>query len=103
MTPEKILEIARRYTDPETQYPIFSGYDGKPIGETTTKTYWSFCEEELLAFAKDVIGEERNLLDELADYLKIAESIVEELEAENTKLVAEVHIYRKAQGRGETE
>ena len=61
MSPEKILEIARRYTYPGTRSAILFGEDGQPTGETVTTTCWAFHEEELLAFAQSVIEAERDL------------------------------------------
>lgn len=53
MKPEKILEIARRFTVPEVV-----GAKEWPM------VYWEFCEEELLAFAKSVIEANRECSDE---------------------------------------
>lgn len=59
MSPEKILEIARRYTAPVEESSILIDDGGNPTGETLNLMMWNFCEEELLAFAQSVIKEGR--------------------------------------------
>lgn len=59
MDTDKILEIARRYTVPEVREEQLFYMDGSPAREFTSMTYWKFCEEELIAFARAVLEEER--------------------------------------------
>ena len=59
MTDEKILEIANRYTIPETESRILVDENGNVTGGTVTMTYWEFLEEELIAFAQSVIEEHK--------------------------------------------
>lgn len=63
MTPEKILEIARRYTAPQEESSLLVEFNSDdvptPTGETLNMMMWNFCEEELIAFAKSVIEEAR--------------------------------------------
>lgn len=65
MTPEKILEIARRYTAPKEEglaLVVFDKHGGTtPTGETLSMMMWSFREEELVAFANDVIEADRDI------------------------------------------
>ena len=48
MTPEKIIEIAHRYSD--KAYPAPDDY--------SRVTYWEFLEKDLIAFAQSVIEAE---------------------------------------------
>lgn len=59
MNNEKILEIARRYTAPETESRILFDENGNVTGGTVTMTYWEFLEEELISFAQSVIEEHK--------------------------------------------
>lgn len=63
MTPEKILEIARRYTVPVEESSLLVEFNSDdvptPTGETLNLIMWNFCEEELLAFAQSVIEADR--------------------------------------------
>ena len=60
MTPDKILEIARRYTAPEVREQQVCYDDGSPSRTLYSMTYWEFCEEELLSFAQAIIEAERD-------------------------------------------
>ena len=59
MTPEKILEIAHRYSEPETTVQ----HDGKPNGPFYRMTHWLFCQEDLIPFAQAIIEAERESSD----------------------------------------
>ena len=64
MQPDKIIELARRYSEPTKQ--CHAEFDHPVI-------CWEFSQEELLAFTRSVIKEEREKYQEL---IAAAEAIV---------------------------
>ena len=57
MTFEKILELAQKYgTKQITLRSTFNLHDGSPTGETYPQIDWKFGQEDLIAFANDIIS-----------------------------------------------